>query len=227
MDASQRNLAPRYQDSQHIHIEIWRSEDRRLGTCSEFKRQGKGQSTIHGPCGYAMVSYIIIACLQCRRLHPPLLFLCFVIPSPLLLLCFAIPLLKFDSLSFSQIRYRAPELLLGLREYGKPIDIWSVGVVFMEILTGGKNLLARNSERDSVEVRRCKTTHHVEIERLCMHRFRKTMLLLKSVLRPENFLIPLFHSQKLCFIIQAIFELLGKPDNTSWPGVTSLPNWEL
>lgn len=30
--------------------------------------------------------------------------------------------------------YRAPELLLGLREYGFAIDMWSVGCVFAELL---------------------------------------------------------------------------------------------
>jgi len=31
--------------------------------------------------------------------------------------------------------YRAPELLLGIKEYSTPIDIWSVGCIFAEILT--------------------------------------------------------------------------------------------
>jgi cyclin-dependent kinase-like len=32
--------------------------------------------------------------------------------------------------------YRAPELLVGDREYGKPVDIWAVGCMFAEIITG-------------------------------------------------------------------------------------------
>ncbi|KAI8849180.1 kinase-like domain-containing protein [Chytridium lagenaria] len=32
--------------------------------------------------------------------------------------------------------YRAPELLVGDTEYGKPVDIWATGCIFAEILTG-------------------------------------------------------------------------------------------
>jgi mitogen-activated protein kinase 15 len=32
--------------------------------------------------------------------------------------------------------YRAPELLLGSRTYGKPVDIWSFGCIVAELLTG-------------------------------------------------------------------------------------------
>ncbi len=34
------------------------------------------------------------------------------------------------------LRYRAPELLLGTTEYTTAIDIWSIGVVFAELLAG-------------------------------------------------------------------------------------------
>ena len=30
--------------------------------------------------------------------------------------------------------YRAPELLLGCKQYSTPIDMWSVGVIFAELL---------------------------------------------------------------------------------------------
>lgn len=32
--------------------------------------------------------------------------------------------------------YRAPELLVGDTEYGKAVDIWAIGCIFAEILTG-------------------------------------------------------------------------------------------
>lgn len=32
--------------------------------------------------------------------------------------------------------YRAPELLVGDREYGKPVDIWAVGCMFAEVVNG-------------------------------------------------------------------------------------------
>ncbi|KAI0879765.1 Pkinase-domain-containing protein [Hypoxylon argillaceum] len=40
--------------------------------------------------------------------------------------------------------YRAPELLLGARAYGAPVDMWSVGCVFAEILTREPLLPGKN-----------------------------------------------------------------------------------
>ncbi|RYH05008.1 hypothetical protein EON65_45905 [archaeon] len=34
----------------------------------------------------------------------------------------------------SCIHYRAPELLLDCTSYGKPVDIWSVGCIFAELI---------------------------------------------------------------------------------------------
>jgi serine/threonine protein kinase len=34
--------------------------------------------------------------------------------------------------------YRAPEILLGAKEYSTPIDIWSIGCIFAEMLTREK-----------------------------------------------------------------------------------------
>jgi serine/threonine protein kinase len=31
--------------------------------------------------------------------------------------------------------YRAPELILAIRDYGAPIDIWSIGCIFGELLS--------------------------------------------------------------------------------------------
>ena len=31
--------------------------------------------------------------------------------------------------------YRAPEILLGSVEYSTPIDIWSIGCIFVELIT--------------------------------------------------------------------------------------------
>mmetsp|Transcript_99781 Transcript_99781/g.149460 ORF Transcript_99781/g.149460 Transcript_99781/m.149460 type:complete len:95 (+) Transcript_99781:478-762(+) len=33
--------------------------------------------------------------------------------------------------------YRAPEVMLSSHEYNKPLDIWSVGCTFAELITGG------------------------------------------------------------------------------------------
>jgi serine/threonine protein kinase len=40
--------------------------------------------------------------------------------------------------------YRAPELLLGTENYGKPIDIWSIGCIFGELLTKEPLLQGKN-----------------------------------------------------------------------------------
>lgn len=45
--------------------------------------------------------------------------------------------------------YRAPELLLGETEYSWPIDIWSAGCIFAELL-GGKPLFDGKSEPDQI-----------------------------------------------------------------------------
>ena len=52
--------------------------------------------------------------------------------------------------------YRAPELLLGDVEYGSPIDIWSLGCVFWELLTGEILFLGENEESVFVQIcRKC------------------------------------------------------------------------
>ena len=66
--------------------------------------------------------------------------------------------------------YRAPEVLLGASTYGPPVDIWSVGAIFIELL------------------------------------------IRKPVWRGECEIAQLF----------AIFRSLGTPDETTWPGVTKL-----
>ena len=48
------------------------------------------------------------------------------------------------------ICYRAPELLLGQRDYGPEIDIWSIGCVFCELLTGVILFKENNKEKDQI-----------------------------------------------------------------------------
>ncbi|XP_071942712.1 cyclin-dependent kinase 2-like isoform X3 [Antedon mediterranea] len=70
--------------------------------------------------------------------------------------------------------YRAPEILLGSRFYCMPVDIWSLGCIFVEMLTR-RALFPGDSEIDQL--------------------FR-------------------------------IFRTLGTPDETTWPGVTKLPDFK-
>lgn len=32
--------------------------------------------------------------------------------------------------------YRAPELLVGDANYNKPVDVWAIGCIFVELMTG-------------------------------------------------------------------------------------------
>jgi cyclin-dependent kinase 12/13 len=46
--------------------------------------------------------------------------------------------------------YRAPEILLGMANYGPAIDIWSIGCFFTELLTG-KPLLPGRDEAQQIQ----------------------------------------------------------------------------
>lgn len=46
--------------------------------------------------------------------------------------------------------YRAPELLLGSRSYGKPVDMWSFGCIVAELLIG-KPMFTGNSTLNQFE----------------------------------------------------------------------------
>jgi cyclin-dependent kinase 2 len=45
--------------------------------------------------------------------------------------------------------YRAPELLLGATEYSTPVDLWSVGCIFAEIVSK-RALFDGDSEQDQI-----------------------------------------------------------------------------
>ena len=92
---------------------------------------------------------------------------------------FAVPIRPYTH-EVVTLWYRAPELLLGAIEYSTPIDIWSIGCIFVEMITK-QPLFAGDAEIDQ---------------------------------------------------LYRIFRVLGTPDETTWPGVTSLkdykptfPNW--
>mmetsp|Transcript_39558 Transcript_39558/g.54928 ORF Transcript_39558/g.54928 Transcript_39558/m.54928 type:complete len:323 (-) Transcript_39558:208-1176(-) len=70
--------------------------------------------------------------------------------------------------------YRAPEILLGARHYSTPVDVWSVGCIFAELVTG-KALFPG----------------HCEIEQL-----------------------------------HKIFQIMGTPNETIWPGVEAFIDFQ-
>ncbi|XP_047437879.1 cyclin-dependent kinase-like 5, partial [Mugil cephalus] len=62
--------------------------------------------------------------------------------------------------------YRAPELLVGDIKYGKPVDVWAVGCLLIEMLTG-QPLFPGDSDLDQIyHIVRCfgnLTSHHQEL----------------------------------------------------------------
>jgi len=46
--------------------------------------------------------------------------------------------------------YRAPDILMGSKEYGTEVDMWSVGCIFAELVTG-KPLFAGSDEEEQLE----------------------------------------------------------------------------
>ncbi len=46
------------------------------------------------------------------------------------------------------LSYRAPELLLGIRQYGTGVDIWSIGCIFGELVLGNV-VIGGDSEIDT------------------------------------------------------------------------------
>ena len=46
--------------------------------------------------------------------------------------------------------YRAPELLVGYTSYGKPVDVWAIGCIFVELITG-KPLFTGESDYETLK----------------------------------------------------------------------------
>ena len=71
------------------------------------------------------------------------------------------------------VRYRAPDVLLGSRKYSTPVDIWSIGCIFAEMINGN----------------------------------------------------PLFTGTSEDTQLDTIFRHLGTPDESTFPGISELPDW--
>jgi cyclin-dependent kinase-like len=46
--------------------------------------------------------------------------------------------------------YRAPELLVGDQEYTKAVDVWAIGCIFVELLTG-RPLFAAETDYETLK----------------------------------------------------------------------------
>lgn len=82
------------------------------------------------------------------------------------------PQLILGNLTHS-LRYRAPDVLLGSRKYSTPVDIWSIGCIFAEMINGN----------------------------------------------------PLFTGTSEETQLDTIFRHLGTPDESTFPGISELPDW--
>jgi len=76
--------------------------------------------------------------------------------------------------------YRAPELLLGTENYGKPIDIWSIGCIFGELLTKepllqGKNEVDELSKVNYIIANKQITTKSAQDIRTLRHSHRRNL----------------------------------------------------
>jgi cyclin-dependent kinase-like len=47
--------------------------------------------------------------------------------------------------------YRAPELLVGDTNYGKEVDVWAIGCIFVELITG-RPLFAGDSDYEMLKL---------------------------------------------------------------------------
>lgn len=61
--------------------------------------------------------------------------------------------------------YRAPELLLGEARYGTPVDIWALGCLFVEMLTGQPLFPGQNDADQLDKITRCMSAHETSLKK--------------------------------------------------------------
>lgn len=89
--------------------------------------------------------------------------------------------------------YRPPEVLLGSTQYSSPLDLWGVGCIFVELLTGSP---AFPGVKDAAD----------QLERIFKVKFLLNFVLIDFV---DEFLW--------------VSQILGTPTEATWPGVSRLP----
>lgn len=103
--------------------------------------------------------------------------------------------------------YRAPEILLGSRHYSTPVDIWSVGCIFSEMVTQ-RPLFPGDSEID---------------ELFKIFRFHSSVT---TTLFPELYCIISLILGLPIYLWFFFHRIMGTPNEEIWPGVTSLPDFK-
>lgn len=102
--------------------------------------------------------------------------------------------------------YRSPELLLGAKEYGTEVDMWSIGCIFGELLLKEPLLQGKNEVDQLSKV--------CSVNCVFFFFFLSFFSLLFSAVACTNFLL----------LLLKIFELCGIPTEENWPGFRKLPN---
>ena len=103
--------------------------------------------------------------------------------------------------------YRAPEILLGAKMYSTPVDMWSVGCIFAEMLNQ-RPLFQGDSVRPPGSPC-CPLAHAAVFQSMTMHA------------RPDGSCTCMQEIDELF----RIFRVLGTPTEASWPGVSALPDY--
>uniref|UniRef100_A0A4W4F2Q0 cyclin-dependent kinase n=1 Tax=Electrophorus electricus TaxID=8005 RepID=A0A4W4F2Q0_ELEEL len=96
--------------------------------------------------------------------------------------------------------YRAPEILLGCKYYSTAVDIWSLGCIFAEMVR----------EQTARQVFDCHNSH------VCFIFVDYSKITRRALFPGDSEIDQLFR----------IFRTLGTPDETVWPGVTSMPDYK-
>jgi cyclin-dependent kinase len=123
--------------------------------------------------------------------------------------------------------YRAPEVLLGSAYYACPVDMWSVGCIFAELVRKVRER-ARNWKEGGLFVclfwrgrPRPRFPFSGEKEK----KKNSCMFPPQQPPQPKKQQQPLFPGDSEWQQLLHIFKLLGTPNDRSWPGVTKLRDW--
>lgn len=102
--------------------------------------------------------------------------------------------------------YRAPEILLGCKYYSTAVDIWSLGCIFAEMV---KHVVILHSEH-------IKPLHKAHLTYSLTSLSTLLQITRRALFPGDSEIDQLFR----------IFRTLGTPDETVWPGVTSMPDYK-
>lgn len=106
--------------------------------------------------------------------------------------------------------YRAPEILLGARQYSTPVDVWSVGCIFAEMVNQ-RPLFPGDSEID---------------ELFKIFRSQSILFLHYSLSLPTQIYMVEVIKSIIMTDCTMFLRVMGTPNEETWPGVTALPDFK-